>query len=407
LPDPGCNYDCQEEIDLSALEPLIAMPSSPGKVVPVREVAGTEIYQAYIGSSANPGYRDFAVAAEIVKGRQVHPRISFDINPSSRQILVDLIRDGRLSALIEAGARLHQAGCNGCIGMGQAPASDKISLRTVPRNFPGRSGTREDKVCLVSPETAAASALTGVITDPRTLEMPFPTIHDPQKPVLQTELLEAPLPCEAARRVELQKGPNIAALPEFDELPNELVIPVLLKVHDNVSTDEILPAGTRVLPHRSNVPKIAEFAFDMIDPTYAKRAKEVREQGGHVVIGGKNYGQGSSREHAALAPRYLGLRAVIARSIARIHGQNLVNFGVLPFTFVDSNDYDRINPGDRLRISDLRRLGDHRQSTVENLTQQAEFTVTHALSPRQVDVLLAGGLINWVRTSRKNGAQTS
>jgi aconitate hydratase len=407
LPDRGCNYDCQEEIDLSALEPLIAMPSSPGNVVPVREVAGTEIYQAYIGSSANPGYRDFAVAAEIVKGRQVHPRISFDINPSSRQILVDLIRDGRLSALIEAGARLHQAGCNGCIGMGQAPASDKISLRTVPRNFPGRSGTREDKVCLVSPETAAASALTGVITDPRTLEMPFPTIHDPQKPVLQTELLEAPLPCEAARRVELQKGPNIAALPEFDELPNELVIPVLLKVHDNVSTDEILPAGTRVLPHRSNVPKIAEFAFDMIDPTYAKRAKEVREQGGHVVIGGKNYGQGSSREHAALAPRYLGLRAVIARSIARIHGQNLVNFGVLPFTFVDSSDYDRINPGDRLRISDLRRLGDHRQSTVENLTQQAEFTVTHALSPRQVDVLLAGGLINWVRTSRKNGAQTS
>ena len=379
------------------------MPSSPGNVVPVREVAGTEIYQAYIGSSANPGYRDFAVAAEIVKGRRVDPRISFDINPSSRQILVDLIRDGRLSALIEAGARLHQAGCNGCIGMGQAPASEKISLRTVPRNFPGRSGTREDNVCLVSPETAAASAITGVITDPRSLEMPCPTIHDPEKPVLQTKLFEAPLARKVALRVELKKGPNIAALPEFDELPNDFVLPVLLKVGDNVSTDEILPAGTRVLPHRSNIPKIAEFAFDMIDQSYPQRAQEVREQGGHVVVAGKNYGQGSSREHAALAPRYLGLRAVIARSIARIHGQNLVNFGVLPLTFVDSRDYDRIHPGDRLRISDLRRVGDHRQWTVENLTRKTEFPVTHNLSPRQVKVLLAGGLINWVRTSREIG----
>jgi aconitate hydratase len=403
LPDPNCDYDRQEEIDLSALEPLIAMPSSPGNVVPVREVAGTEIYQAYIGSSANPGYRDFAVAAEIVKGRRVHPRISFDINPSSRQILVDLIRDGRLSALIEAGARLHQAGCNGCIGMGQAPASDKLSLRTVPRNFPGRSGTREDKVCLVSPETAAASAITGVITDPRSLEMSCPTIHDPEKPVLQTKLFEAPLAREVALRVELKKGPNIAALPEFDELPNDFVLPVLLKVGDNVSTDEILPAGTRVLPHRSNIPKIAEFAFDMIDQSYPRRAKEFVEQGGHIVVGGKNYGQGSSREHAALAPRFLGLRAVIARSIARIHGQNLVNFGVLPLTFVDSRDYDRIDPGDRLRISDLRRVGDHRQWTVENLTRKTEFPVTHNLSPRQVKVLLAGGLINWVRTSREIG----
>ena len=255
MPDRDCQYDRHEEIDLSKLEPLIAMPSSPGKVVPVREVAGTEIYQSYVGSSANPGYRDFAVAAEIVKGRRIHPRISFDINPSSRQILVELIRDGHLTALIQAGARLHQAGCNGCIGMGQAPATDKISLRTVPRNFPGRSGTREDKVCLVSPETAAASALTGVITDPRTLEITCPKIREPEKPVLQTDLLQPPLDREEAIRVKLQKGPNIATLPELEALPDALELPVILKVGDNVSTDEILPAGTRVLPYPQQHPQ--------------------------------------------------------------------------------------------------------------------------------------------------------
>jgi aconitate hydratase len=400
LADRDCQYDRHEEIDLSKVEPLIAMPSSPGKVVPVREVAGTEIYQSYVGSSANPGYRDLAVAAEIVKGRRVHPGLSFDINPSSRQILVELIRDGRLAALIQAGARLHQAGCNGCIGMGQAPATGKISLRTVPRNFPGRSGTRDDKVCLVSPETAAASALTGVITDPRSLEMQCPKIRDPEKPALQTDLLEPPLAREEAIHVKLQKGPNIAALPELDALPDALELPVVLKVGDNVSTDEILPAGTRVLPFRSNIPKIAEFAFDGIDDTYPRRAREVRDAGGHLVVGGSNYGQGSSREHAALAPRFLGLRAVIARSFARIHWQNLVNFGVLPFAFIEPADYDRVAAGDRLRIEGLRQLADRRQWTVKNLSRKTEFAVSHDLSARQVAVVLAGGLTNWVRESR-------
>ena len=272
LPDRGCKYDRDEEIDLSKVEPLIAMPSSPGNVVPVREVAGKEIYQSYVGSSANPGYRDFAAAAEIVRDRKIHPRVSLDINPSSRQILVELIRDGRLAALIESGARLHQAGCNGCIGMGQAPATDKISLRTVPRNFPGRSGTREDKVCLVSPETAAASALSGVITDPRSLDRKYPEIHEPENPVLQTNLLQPPIDRDEAIQVKLQKGPNISTLPELEPLPESFELPVLLKVGDNISTDEIMPAGTRVLPYRSNIPKIAEFAFDRIDETYFHRA---------------------------------------------------------------------------------------------------------------------------------------
>ena len=301
LPDPGCKYDRDEEIDLSKVEPLIAMPSSPGNVVPVREVAGKEIYQSYVGSSANPGYRDFAVAAEIVRDRKIHPRVSFDINPSSRQILVELIRDGRLAALIESGARLHQAGCNGCIGMGQAPATDKISLRTVPRNFPGRSGTREDKVCLVSPETAAASALSGVITDPRSLDRKYPEIHEPENPVLQTNLLQPPIDRDEAIQVKLQKGPNISTLPELEPLPESFELPVLLKVGDNISTDEIMPAGTRVLPYRSNIPKIAEFAFDRIDETYFHRRRRCAKVAGTSSLAV----QTTAKDRAANTPRWL------------------------------------------------------------------------------------------------------
>jgi len=300
--DPNAGYDLHEEINLTGLEPLIAAPSSPGNVVPVREVAGREIYQAYVGSSANPGYRDFAIVAEIVKGKRVHDRVSFDVNPTSRQILENLVRDGHLLNLIHAGARVHQTGCNGCIGMGQAPATEKTSLRTVPRNFPGRSGTREDKVYLVSPETAAASALAGVITDPRDLDMPYPRIADTDQPILNHQMLIPPISVEDTRRVALEKGPNIASLVEFGALPEELQLPVLLKVGDNISTDEIMPAGARVLPFRSNIPKIAEFAFDMVDRTYWQRAKALDGTGGHAVVAGRNYGQGSSREHAALAP---------------------------------------------------------------------------------------------------------
>lgn len=397
VPDPNADYDLHEEIDLTRLEPLIAVPSSPGNVVPVREVAGQEIYQAYVGSSANPGYRDFAVVAEIVKGKRIHDRVSFDVNPTSRQILENLVRDGHLLSLIHAGARVHQAGCNGCIGMGQAPATEKISLRTVPRNFPGRSGTREDKVYLVSPETAAASALMGTITDPRDLGTAYPHVADTDHPILNHQMLSPPPCVEESRRLRLEKGPNIASLPKFGVLPDEFQLPVLLKLGDNISTDEIMPAGARVLPFRSNIPKIAEFAFDMVDQTYSQRAKALKETDGHAIVGGSNYGQGSSREHAALAPRYLGLRVVLAKSFARIHGQNLVNFGILPLEFVDPSEYDRLANGDILVLKDLRAKVPQRRILIDNRTRDRTFEACHDLSLRQVQVVLEGGLINWVK----------
>src|SRR5262249_14909791 len=272
--EAGATYDLHDEINLSQLEPLIALPSSPANVRPVSEVAGERIYQSYIGSSANPGYRDFAVAAAIVHGRRVDLRVSFDINPTSRAQLETLVRDGHIANLLHAGARLHQAGCHGCIGMGQAPATHALSLGTVPRNFPGRSGTREDKVCLVSPETAAASALSGAICDPRSLDMAYPTIAEPADPIINRELFEPPLPLDAALRVDLQKGTNIVSLLTLESLPESIEAPILLKVGDDISTDEILPAGARVLPFRSNIPKIAEFCFDEIDANYAQRARQ-------------------------------------------------------------------------------------------------------------------------------------
>jgi len=402
--DEDAGYDRHDQIDLSQLEPLIAMPSSPDNVKPVREVAGEPIYQAYIGSSANPGYRDFAVAARMVAGKSVHRRVSLDVNPTSRQILENLLRDGHLGTLIHAGARLHQAGCNGCIGMGQAPATDRISLRTVPRNFPGRSGTREDQVCLVSPETVAASALAGAIADPRELGQPLPPICDPDEPILNEQMLEEPLPPEQARKVTLCKGPNVVSLPQFDPLPEKLHGPVILKVGDNISTDEIMPAGARVLPFRSNIPEISEFVFEQIDDSYHQRATKARDNGGHVVVGGHNYGQGSSREHAALAPRYLGLRAVVAKSFARIHWQNLINFGVLPLTLADEKDYENLEQSDQVRIEGLgEAIQPGTPVMVENETQSKSVKTTHNLSPRQCEVLASGGLINWIKTKTPAG----
>ncbi|HSN54353.1 MAG TPA: aconitate hydratase [Candidatus Sulfomarinibacteraceae bacterium] len=392
--DEGCAWDRTGEIDLGALEPLIAMPSSPGNVERVADQAGREVYQCYIGSSANPGYRDLAVAAEIVAGRRVHDRVSFDLNPASRQTLLNLMSDGHISTLVQAGARLHQAGCNGCIGMGQAPATGELSLRTVPRNFPGRSGTKEDQVCLVSPETAAASALTGVITDPRTLDRPAPRAREPRKPKLITDAIVAPLPADEAATAELRKGPNIQTLPSFDPLPDSLRLPVLLSLGDDVSTDEIMPAGARVLPFRSNIAKISDFCFDMVDETYPGRARQVREEGGHAIVAGRNYGQGSSREHAALAPRFLGLRAVLVCSFARIHRQNLVNFGVLPLIIDDPADRKGIGLGDVLELENLRRgLIESDRLPVLNTTRGTQLELRHGLSERQVEIILAGGLI--------------
>lgn len=393
--DPDAQYDEHEEIRLAELEPLIALPGSPGNVVPVREVAGREIYQSYIGSSANPGLRDFAIAAFIVDGKQVHDRVSFDINPTSRQILENMIALGILGKLVRAGARLHQAGCGGCIGMGQAPASGRISLRTVPRNFPGRSGNKDDQVYLCSPETAAASALSGVITDPRTLDIAYPRFREPQSIRLNTEMLLAPAPQDAA--YALEKGPNIQPLPTLAPLPERLEGPVLLKVGDDISTDGIMPAGAKVLPYRSNIPELSKFVFSQIDPSYYARAAACREQGSFVV-GGANYGQGSSREHAALCPRYLGLQAVLAKSFARIHLQNLSNFGVLPLTFVDPEDWGRIEQGDVLAIPDVRNaILQGSRIRVLNLSRGQTYETEHPLTPRQVEMVLAGSLINLVR----------
>lgn len=401
--EAGADYDRHEEIDLSRLEPLAALPGSPDNVVPVREVAGREIYQAYIGSSANPGLRDFAIAALIVDGRQVHPRVSFDVNPTSRQILENLIEQGLLGKLIRAGARLHQAGCNGCIGMGQAPATGRISLRTVPRNFPGRSGTRDDLVYLCSPETATASALTGVITDPRDLAMSYPAYHEPARILINSDMLVAPNPADAG--IGLEVGPNIKPLPRFQPLPDRLEGPVLLKTGDNVSTDEILPAGAKVLPYRSNIPAISAFAFSRIDPGFHERTLPHREAG-FFVVAGHNYGQGSSREHAALAPRYLGLRAVLAKSFARIHRENLVNFGILPLIFSDPADGDTLEAGDLLLVEGIgNALTAGGPIVVRNVTRQRCFETTYNLSARQIRVILAGGLINQVRPAAGDPAR--
>jgi aconitate hydratase len=393
--DEGATYDLNDTIDLAKLEPLIAKPSSPGNVVPVREVAGNEIYQAYIGSSANPGLRDFAVPAMMVDGRQVDDSVSFDVNPTSRQILENLVEMGYLAKLIHSGGRVHQAGCNGCIGMGQAPATGRISLRTVPRNFPGRSGTKEDAVYLCSPETAAAGALTGQITDPRDLDIPYPNFEEPERITLNQDSLVPPAPQD--KHIQLQKGPNIKPLPDFGPLPDRLEGKTLIVVGDNVSTDEIMPAGAKVLPFRSNIPEISRFVFSQIDEDYSNRALKHQDEG-HFVVAGENYGQGSSREHAAIAPRFLGLRAVIAKSFARLHWQNLINFAVLPLTFVDAADFGRIIEGDRLALPNIREaIRSGKQLNLVNLSRDETYVVEHDLSDRQVEIVLVGGQINAFR----------
>ena len=399
--DPDATYDEHEEIDLSKLEPKIAKPSSPGNVVPVREVEGQEIYQSYVGSSANPGFRDFASAAEIVDGRQVHDRVSFDVNPTSRQILENLMNSGHLQMLTRAGARIHQAGCNGCIGMGQAPATGQISLRTVPRNFPGRSGTKEDAVYLVSPETAAASALTGEITDPRDLadlyDMEYPHASVPDSISVNTDQLVEPVPEDEAQNMELEKGPNVVSLPEFEPLAQSFDLPVLLKVGDDISTDEIMPAGSRILPFRSNIPKISEFVFEQVDESFFDRAME-HQDNGFAVVGGTNYGQGSSREHAAIAPRWLGTRVKIAKSYARIHRQNLANFGILPLLFKAEESYDSIDQGDTLQLRNLReQVRSGTDVEVRNADKDETYVVEHDLSERELEMVLEGSQISVVK----------
>jgi len=399
--DAGASYTYNDEIDLSSLEPLIAKPSSPDNVVPVREVAGTPVHQSYIGSSANPGYRDLAIVAHMVKGRSVDSQVSFDLNPASRQVLADLANEGLLGELISAGGRLHQTGCNGCMGMGQVPASNQNSLRTTPRNFPGRSGIADDHVYLCSPETATAAALTGAIVDPRDLaeqwglEWPEQDLL-PAHPTPNASALMPALSIEKARNTAIIKGPNIADLPSIEPLASDIRPITLLRVGDNISTDTISPAGSEAMPYRANVPAISQFCFRDIDPDYAQQGKDHQHEG-HVIVAGFNYGQGSSREHAVLAPRYLGLRMVLAKSFARIQQQNLINAGVLALTFIDEADYERIEPGDYLQVTDLHNAVDGgRDIVVEVPSRGLHIMTRHSMSPRQREIFHAGGLINWL-----------
>jgi aconitate hydratase len=391
-PDPGATYDEELTIDLDALEPLIAKPHSPDNVVPVREVAGTPVCQVAVGSSVNSSFRDLMIVANALKGKTVAPNLHMTLSPGSRQILLNILNTGAGMDLLRAGVRALEVACGPCIGMGAAPPSRGNSVRTFNRNFSGRSGTAQDAVWLCSPEVAAATALRGAITDPRVLGE-SPLLEEPERYELYTDGFL--LPPEDPGNVEIYTGPNIVPPPAAPSVPEVLEGEILLKLGDNISTDEILPGGNEVLPLRSNIPAISAFTFVPIDPTFPTRAKD---KGGGFLIAGENYGQGSSREHAAIAPMYLGVRVVLAISYARIHESNLVNFGILPLRFLDPQDLAQISQGDRLRFTGVRAAFEADEPIVfRNITRDHIYHVHHTLSPRQVSMLLAGGLTNFLQ----------
>jgi aconitate hydratase len=392
LPDPDAEYDEEITIDLESLEPLAAKPHSPDNVEKVSTIGSIKVDQVAIGSCTNSSYMDMIKVAKILKGKTVHPNVSLVIAPGSKQVLTMLAKEGALADMVAAGARILESACGPCIGMGQAPATDAVSLRTFNRNFEGRSGTKSAKVYLVSPETAAASAITGVLTDPRTLGE-APDVTMPESFLINDNMVVPPAP--DGEEVEVVRGPNIKPFPVNKELPDKVEGVVLIKVGDNITTDHIMPSNAKLLPYRSNVPYLAEYCLTPCDPDFPKRAKE---NGGGFIIGGSNYGQGSSREHAALAPLQLGVKGVVAKSFARIHMANLINSGILPMTFVDEADYDRINDGDVLVLENAReriKAGD--ELTLINKTANTAIKVKVALSDRQVDIMLAGGLLNYTK----------
>ena len=393
-PDSDAEYDEVVNIDLSALRPLAACPHSPDAVKTVEEIGPIKVDQCCIGSCTNSSLYDMLKVAAILKGKTVHPDVSLSIAPGSKQVLGMLAENGALADLIAAGARILECACGPCIGMGQSPNSGGISLRTFNRNFEGRSGTADAQVYLVSPETAAASALAGVFTDPRTLgEMP--EIGMPESFLINDNLIVPPVPAEDMDEVEILRGPNIKPFPATVPLAESIEAKVLLKVGDNITTDHIMPAGAKILPLRSNIPAISEHCFVRCDPEFPARCKA---EGTGIIVGGVNYGQGSSREHAALAPLYLGIKAVIVKSFARIHAATLINAGILPLTFANEADYDRISFGDELCLPDIRRRLDKGEPVVLlNRTTGEEFPLAAAFSRRQVEMLLAGGLLNYTR----------
>jgi aconitate hydratase len=389
--DADADYDEVVEIDLDRLGPMIARPQSPDNVVPIEEVEGTKLAQVCVGSCTNSSFHDLTVTAAVLKGRKVNSGLSMTVTPGSRQVFNMIARSGALPDLIESGARILESACGPCIGMGQSPPSDSASLRTFNRNFPDRSGTPNDRVYLASPEVAAASALAGEIADPRKLGTP-PAVETPSEFIIDDDFIIPPP--ESGDGVEVVRGPNIKPLPLAQPLAQTIKAPVLIKLGDNISTDDILPAGSKVLPLRSNIPAISEYVFHYKDPEFAAKAKEAGES---IIVGASNYGQGSSREHAALAPMYLGVKAVLAKTYARLHHTNLVNFGILPLVFKEEADRDGINVGDVLELQDVRDTIRSGEVTVRNTTQGREFTATHNLSERQIEVLLEGGQLNYVK----------
>jgi aconitate hydratase len=396
LPDQGASYDDNLDIDLSLIEPLAALPSLPDKVVPVREVAGTKVEQVMVGSCTNGSYTDLHAVAEIMRGRRVHPEVYFFLHPSSRTDLELLAREGGVADLIAAGVNVAEATCGACIGFGHLPAPGTKSLRAINRNFKGRSGLADDEVYLASAETAAATAIRGVITDPRDLGIPAPEAVIPERIPQDNPNLIPPAPEAEAAGIAIHRGESIRPAPVKHPLEDTLTGPVLIKVGDDISTDHIMPAGSEIVAHRSNIPRLAEYVFSRMDPTFSRRAKEA---GGGFIVGGENYGQGSSREHAALAPMYLGIKGVIAKSFSRIHHANLINWGLIPMVFADPADYDRIAQGDVLEILGIRGLleGADAGFSVRNRTKDAQFLVTVDLNPRERIHILAGGKLSYVK----------
>lgn len=397
-PDPDAKYDEIIDIDLSALEPMAAMPHMPDNVKKVSEIGNIEISQVCIGSCTNSSLLDLLKVAAILKGKKVAPNVSLTISPGSMQVLNMLSLDGALSDILGAGARLLECACGPCIGMGQSPQSKGVSLRTFNRNFEGRSGTADAGIYLVSPEVAAASALTGCLTDPRTLgEMP--EIKLPERFIINDNMIEKPASVEETDSVEIKYGPNIKPFPTSVELPESIEAPAILKVGDNITTDHIMPAGAKILPYRSNIPYLSNFCFRQCDEKFSERCKAA---GKGFIIGGANYGQGSSREHAALVPLYLGIKAVIAKSFARIHCANLINAGIMPFTFADGSDYDRIDTDDTLALEGIReKIADGKPVTLKNLTKGEEYALNYDYSDRQTAMILAGGLLNYTKNLSK------
>lgn len=399
LPDPDAQYDEVIDIDLCALEPMAACPHMPDKVKTTEEIGKNKVDQVAIGSCTNSSFVDMMKVAKILKGKTVCPTVSLCIAPGSKQVLNMLAMNGALGDMIGAGARILESACGPCIGMGQSPNSGGISLRTFNRNFEGRSGTKDAGIYLVSPEVAAASALAGYLTDPRDLGE-APTVEMPEHFTINDNMIEPPASPEEAASIEVLRGPNIKPFPKTEPLPESITAKAVLKVGDNITTDHIMPAGAKILPYRSNIPHLSQFCFGVCDESFPER---IKAEGKGIIIGGANYGQGSSREHAALVPLYLGVKAVITKSFARIHVANLVNAGILPFTFANEADYDRIDQMDQLELADIRTAMENNTPVVlKNLTKNEEYPLDAShLSARQRAMLLCGGLLDYTRESNK------